>query len=97
MTALIILCSLILASMIVLVIFTVLTYNRIMNLVIVNGAYQAEEYRQAVGMQKQKKPNLEPVKEKVRGRKIERVDNFMNLSELDPEEGIRALEELTNG
>lgn len=97
MTILIVLMSLLLASVVVLVIFTILLYNRIITLLTVNGGYQADEYRKAVQIQKTKKESLPAVKEEFRGRKIVKSDELVDIDSLDWEAGAKAIEEFGNG
>ena len=88
-----VLSSLILIVLGIVATFSILLYNRISHLLIINGAYQSEEYRNAVAVQKMKKPPMKPVTQVKRGREVVNQDEFRELSELDWETGIKAVEE----
>lgn len=97
MIALIILCSLILGSLILVAIFSILLYVRMTKLIMINGAYQSEAYREAVAVQKTKKPSLDPVKEVMKGRRITKAEELVDIADLPWEEGYKALEDIGNG
>lgn len=94
MNILIILCSLILAALIVMTIFSILFFNRITTLVSITGAYQADEYRKAVSVQKVKKPILPVKKEKTRGRSVVDSEELIDIADLPWEDGIKAIEDM---
>lgn len=87
------LCSFILITLGIIAVFNILTYNRISRLLIVNGAYQAEEYRNAVASQKVKKPIMKAVKQDKKGRDVTKQEEYVDISDLDFETGYQAIEE----
>jgi hypothetical protein len=94
MMILIVICSLLLTSLVVNTIFTILMYNKLMRLLVINGAYQSEEYRKAVAIPKNKKPNLPFKRETVRGRNIEKSNDLVDIADLPWEDGYKALEDM---
>ena len=97
MTILIILTSLILTCLVVMAVFSVMLYTKLTALLVINGAYQAEEYRQAVAVPKHAKPKLPVVKQDRRGREIEKQDDLVDMADIPWEEGYKAVEDLNNG
>lgn len=94
MTAIIVICSLLLATLAVVAIFMIMLYTKLSQMMLFNGAYQAEEYRKAVAQQKVKKPSLPVVKEEVRGRSIVKQEELVDIADLNWEDGYKAVEEL---
>lgn len=97
MITLIILCSLMFAALIIVAVFMILLYTRMTNLIMINGAYQSEQYRSAVAVQKSAKPTLSAVKQTTRGRRIEKNEELVDMADLPWEEGYKLLEEMGNG
>lgn len=97
MNILIILCSLMLAALVIIAVFSILLYNRVIQLVSLNGAYQADEYRKAVTVQKHKKPTLPAVKITSRGRSVTQTDELVDVADMPWEDGYKALEEIGRG
>lgn len=56
-------------------------------------AKQSEEIQHDVQVQKTKKKPMEAVKRVIRGRSVTQSEDLMDLSEMDYEEGMKALEE----
>ncbi len=97
MTVLIILFSFILAGVSITAVLAFLTYNRLSQLIIMNGAYKADDLAKRVETPKHKLPSLKPQKQELRGRNVVASDDFVDISDLPWEEGIKAIEDMGNG
>lgn len=97
MIAIIILGSLIFAVLIVIAVFIILSHQQLMKFNLLNGAYQADEYRKASQVYKSKKETL-PAKQQVqKGRSVVAADELVDIADLPWEDGLKAIEELANG
>lgn len=97
MTALLIISIILLVAVCVSIVFTVLVYIHLSNLVIMTSAYQSQRYTQSVSTVKDKKPFLPPVKESKKGRTIRPDDDLVDIADLPWEEGYKVMEEVGNG
>lgn len=89
--------SFILVILVILTVFSILTYQQLAKFNLLNGAYQADEYRKAVAVSKVKRPSLPAVKQENRGRNVVATDELIDIADLPWEEGMKIVEELGNG
>lgn len=97
MIALTILASLILVGVIIITVFAFLSYRQLTRMNLLNGTYQADEYRKAVEIQKHKKPTQPVAKQETRGRSVVKTEELVDIADIPWEEGIKVIEELGNG